>query len=79
MTGMIRPPNPPEIPYWDRPCVACRAEDRTMTNLECVTEIAATTGTPLEQAKVMFRKPEREFPLQTAWDVFKQEYMREAE
>lgn len=43
-------------PYWREPCVCCRAEDRNRTNLECVTEAARNTGTPLEQAKILFRK-----------------------
>lgn len=65
--------------YWSKPCVCCRSEERNRTNLECVTEVAETTGTPLEEAKKVFRRPEFEMPKGTEWDVFKREYMKEVE
>lgn len=77
----MRPPGAPpvELDYWQKPCVCCRMEDRNRTNLECVTEIAELTGTPLEDAKRMFRKPDVQHPEPTDWQIFKTEYLREVE
>jgi hypothetical protein len=41
--------------YWQATCQTCRAEGRIHTNLDCVKEIAETTGTPLYIAMHDFR------------------------
>lgn len=63
--------------YWSEPCACCRSEERNRTNLECVEEVARNTGTPLEEAKRLFRGPERQVTEMTVWQPYVARYKHE--